>query len=224
MPNVTFGDNVPGYVAKPANASKAGLIVIQEWWGLNNQIKKMADRFAKEGFVSLSPDFYRGQVATKPDEASHLMNGLDWPRAVEDIKQGALYLKSQGCDKVGVIGFCMGGALTIAAAVKCPEVLAAGSCFYGIPPATFADPKHIGIPMQFHFGDKDHSKGFSDKAAADHLKQTLKSVGKDVSEFHQYADGDHAFMNEEAPAYPYNEKVAKVAFQKAVDFFKKQLL
>lgn len=112
--------------------------------------------------LAISPDLYRGRVATKPDEASHLMKGLDWPGAIEDIRKGIQFLKSKGAEKVAIVGFCMGGALVIASGAKVPE-LAAGSCFYGIPPAAFADPKDIQIPMQFHFGDKDHAKGFSDK-------------------------------------------------------------
>ncbi|KAJ3080837.1 hypothetical protein HK102_002777 [Quaeritorhiza haematococci] len=217
-------EGVPYFVAGKPGA-KAGLIVIQEWWGLTQHVKNITSRFADAlGVLAISPDLYRGKVGETADEANHLMSNLDWPGAVKDIKNAAKYLRSKGCEKVGITGFCMGGALTIASAVHCTEgEIDAGSCFYGIPPAAFADPKKIGIPMQFHFANDDPSPGFSDKKAADDLKATLAAAGKDVSEFNQYPNATHAFMNEDAPAYPYNEKVAKEAMAKTVAFFKKTL-
>nr|KAJ3420760.1 hypothetical protein HK105_005280 [Polyrhizophydium stewartii] len=149
------------------------------------------------------------------------MNGLDWHQAVKDVKIAIEYLRTRGVKKVGIVGFCMGGALAIAAGVHVPE-LSAGICFYGIPPAAFASPADLKPPMQFHFGSRDKSAGFSDLTAAENLKKAVADAGKDVSEFYIW-DADHAFMNEEAPAYPYNEPVAKQAFAKSVDFFKKHL-
>lgn len=105
--------NVPYYVA--GDESAVGIIVIQEWyylddsrWGLNGQIKKVVDRYAKSfKALAITPDLYRGKVATKPDEANHLMSDLNWPKAVEDVKLAAEYLISKGCKKVGIVGFCM---------------------------------------------------------------------------------------------------------------------
>ncbi|KAJ3050195.1 hypothetical protein HK097_008830 [Rhizophlyctis rosea] len=228
MSDITY-EGVPYFVAGPETA-KVGVIVIQEWWGLNNQIKKTTKRYAEAlGGLAISPDLcvhidypYRGKVATEADEANHLMGALDWPQAIEDIRNATKYLKSRGVEKVGITGFCMGGALTLASAVHVPE-LTAGVVFYGVPPASFADPKDIRIPLQYHFGNQDTSKGFSDKPTADKLKETLQSHGKDVSEFYQWEGANHAFMNEEEPAYPYVPEVANKAFEKSVQFFKKHL-
>jgi carboxymethylenebutenolidase len=101
--------------------------------------------------------------------------------------------------------------------------LSSGSCYYGIPPANFADPSKIKIPIQCHFGENDHSKGFSDKDSALALKKKMQEAGLDVSEFFIHDKADHAFMNEDAPAYPFNKEVAADAMAKTVAFFKKTL-
>ncbi|KAJ3314436.1 hypothetical protein HDV04_000418 [Boothiomyces sp. JEL0838] len=243
MTSVIYKD-VPYYVAGN-EGSKIGIIVIQEWWGLNNHIKNMTARFAKElNALAITPDLYRGKVATAADEANHLMGSLDWPNAIVDVKNACEYLKEKGCEKIGITGFCMGGALTIASAVHVPAITA-GSCFYGIPPAQLANPAEIKIPIQFHFGDKDMSPGFSDIKAADDLKEVLTKAGKlsvsqvrhdngaytpierkngaKIAEFHRYTNGNHAFMNEEAPAYPFDPELSKLAMKHTTEFFKTYL-
>ena len=131
--NVQFnspdGSSVPGYLAMPeAGESTPGVVVIQEWWGMNSQIKSVADRYAAEGYRALVPDLYRGRVTQDAGEAEHLMTGLDWGGAAnQDIRGAVQFLKSGG-QKAAVLGFCMGGALTILAAVHVPE-LDAGVCF-----------------------------------------------------------------------------------------------
>eukprot|EP00842_Homolaphlyctis_polyrhiza_P006425 jgi/Hompol1/6784/HPOL_001342-RA len=211
MPEVIY-ETVPFHV-EGVEGSELGVIVI----------RKTAARFAAElGALAVVPDFYRGKVASDADEASHLMGNLNWPGAVEDVRKATQYLKSKGCKKVGVTGFCMGGALTIASAVHV-DGLSAGVCFYGIPNASFASPANIKTPMQFHFGANDKSTGFSDKESALKLKGELAAAGKDTSEFYIWEGADHAFMNEEATAFPYNEAIAKQAFAKTIDFFKKHL-
>ncbi len=141
-----------GYLAM-AGQGRPGVVVIQEWWGLNDQICGVADRFARSGYNALAPDLYQGRVTTTPDEANHLMAGLDFPGAThQDLRGAAHHLKGQN-GKVAVMGFCMGGALTIAAAVHIPEVTAA-VCFYGIPPKDFADPAKIRVPFQGHFANQ----------------------------------------------------------------------
>lgn len=185
---------------------------------------------------------------------------MNWPGAVQDVRLAAEWLASKGCKSIGVVGFCMvsnlytllylshypkGGALSLASSVHVPAINA-GVCFYGIPPLQLADPINLTIPMQYHFGDKDHSKGFADIEACDSLRDKLEATGNftinetrhtsgefvDVGarksdgstvvlqEFHRYANGDHAFMNEEAPAYPYNKECAQLAFSHSVSFFK----
>ncbi|KAH6565567.1 hypothetical protein BASA61_001374 [Batrachochytrium salamandrivorans] len=192
MPEVTF-EGVP-YFVEGEEGGELGVVVIQEWWGVTPHIKRITGRFAKAlGGLAISPDLYRGKVAAHSDEATHLMGALDWPQAVEDIRNAAKYLRSKGAKKVGVVGFCMGGALTIAAAVKVKEI-DAGSCFYGIPPAAFADPKDIQCVMQYHFGEHDDAKGFSDKEAALALKANLESTNQDVSEFYIWNAGHDGLL------------------------------
>ncbi|KAJ3172073.1 hypothetical protein HDU88_006887 [Geranomyces variabilis] len=225
-------EEVPYYVAGQ-KGSKAGIIVIQEWWGLNDQIKKKTAEFATAvGGLAISPDLYRGKVATEADEANHEMSKLNWDQAYNDVRNAVKYLKSQGVEKVGITGFCLGGALALGSAIKV-DGLSAAVVFYGVPGD--AEPSKVKIPVQYHFGDKDTTEGFADKKTADKFKAGLVAAGKDVSEFHQYPEGNHAFMNvslslicfpalEESPAYPYNPELAKKAFERAVSFFKKQLL
>jgi carboxymethylenebutenolidase len=147
------GGRTRGYLAS-AGAGRPGIVVIQEWWGLNDQICGVADRFARAGWNALAPDLYAGRVTQSPDEANHLMTGLDFAGAThQDIRGAVGHLAADGA-KVGVMGFCMGGALTVAAAVHVPE-LSAAVCFYGIPPKEFADPAKIAVPFQGHFANRD---------------------------------------------------------------------
>jgi len=169
--------------------------VIQEWWGLNDQICGIADRFARVGYNALAPDLYEGRVTQEPDEATHLMGGLDFPGATHQDLGGAVgHLKGLG-GKVAVMGFCMGGALTIAAAVHLPQA-DAGVCYYGIPPKDFADPANVGIPLQCHFANQDD---WCTPAAVDELQGVLTQAGAEF-EIHRY-DAAHAFCNERSEAY-----------------------
>ena len=121
------GQSVNGYLAEPGQAATApGMVVIQEWWGLNNQIKGVADRLANAGYRALVPDLYRGKVALAANEAEHLMTSLNFGDAAsQDVRGAVQHLKSSGSSKVGVTGFCMGGALTLLSAVNVPETNAA---------------------------------------------------------------------------------------------------
>ncbi len=139
------------------------------------------------------PDLYRGKIGLEAEEAHHLMTNLDWPGAVSDIAGAAAFLRAEGSAKVGVTGFCMGGALAIAAAVRVPDVACAVP-FYGIPPLQLADPSTCTKPIQGHYGGKDAMAGFSDPAAVDALEAALKKTGVEV-EIHRYATVGHAFMN-----------------------------
>ncbi len=183
-----------GYLAM-AGQGRPGVVVIQEWWGLNDQICGVADRFARAGYNALAPDLYKGRLTTEPDEANHLMTGLDFPAAThQDLRGAAQHLKAQS-GKVAVMGFCMGGALTIAAAVHVPEV-AAAVCFYGIPPKEFADPARMRVPFQGHFANQDD---WCTPAAVDELEKALKPAGV-KHEIYRY-DAAHAFANERSAAY-----------------------
>jgi carboxymethylenebutenolidase len=188
------GGKTKGYLAT-AGQGRPGIVVIQEWWGLNDQICGVADRFARAGYNAQAPDLYKGRLTTEPDEANHLMTGLDFADAThQDLRGAAQHLQAQS-GKVAVMGYCIGGALTIAAAVHVRE-FSAGVCFYGIPPKAFADPAKIRMPLQGHFANKDD---WCTPAAVDDLETTLNAAGV-KHEIYRY-DAAHAFANERSAAY-----------------------
>ncbi|KAL8239392.1 hypothetical protein R6Q59_015959 [Mikania micrantha] len=172
-----------------------GIVVIQEWWGVDFEIKNHALKISQlqPGYKALIPDLYRGKVGLDAAEAKHLMDGLDWPGAVKDIQASVNWLKANGSHKVGVTGYCMGGALTIASSVLVSGI-DAGVAFYGVPPPQLADPSEAKVPIQAHFGELDSVVGFSDIKAAKALEEKLKASGKPF-EVHVYPGISHAFMN-----------------------------
>ncbi|KAK9226022.1 hypothetical protein WN943_011068 [Citrus x changshan-huyou] len=172
-----------------------GIVVVQEWWGVDFEIKNHAVKISQlnPGFKALIPDLYRGKVGLDTAEAQHLMSGLDWPGAVKDIHASVNWLKANGSKKVGVTGYCMGGALAIASSVLVPEVDAVVS-FYGVPPPELADPTQAKAPVQAHFGELDNFVGFSDVKTAKALEEKLKASGVPY-EVHIYPGSAHAFMN-----------------------------
>ncbi|EXB37865.1 Protein usf [Morus notabilis] len=140
-----------------------GIVVLQEWWGVDFEIKNHALKISQlgDGFKALIPDLYRGKVCLDVAEAQHAMDGLDWQGAVKDIRAAVDWLKANGSKKVGVTGFCMGGALSIASSVLIPKVDAVVA-FYGVPSSELADPAQAKAPVQAHFGELDNFVGFSD--------------------------------------------------------------
>jgi carboxymethylenebutenolidase len=209
------GKDCPAYLATPAAGDKApAVVVIQEYWGLNEQIKKTADRFAAAGFRALVPDLYRGKLATSADEAGHMMSGLNFGDAAgQDIRGAVQYLKKTS-SKVAVGGFCMGGALTILAALHVPE-MDAGVCFYGMPPAAFADPSKITIPMNYHFANID------DWCTPDLVNKLESAVSGSKSEHALYRyDAHHAFMND-SRADVYDAGCATLGWGRTLAFLSK---
>ena len=211
------GKTCPGYLATPKDdANQPGFVVIQEWWGLNDQIKRTADRLAEAGYRALVPDLYRGKVASAADEANHLMGNLNFPDAAgQDIRGAVQYLK-QGSGKVVVGGFCLGGALTLLCAAHVPE-MDAGACFYGIPPTGSFDPKSIKIPLICHFANQDD---WCTPAKADELEAALKQ-SKSKHEIYRY-DAHHAFMNEARPEV-YDAQSAKSAWDRTLKFLSQSI-
>lgn len=204
------GGQCKGYLAQ-AGTGRPGVIVIQEWWGLNPQMCGIADRFAAAGYNALAPDLYQGRVTQDPDEANHLMTGLDFPGATHQDIRGAVGHLAGLSGKVGVMGFCMGGALAIAAAVHVPGV-AAAVCFYGIPPKEFADPANIRIPFQGHFANRDD---WCTPAAANDLENAMKARGN-APEIFRY-DADHAFFNEARPEV-HDKDASRLAWERMAGF------
>lgn len=218
------GKNVEGYLAEPSGgASAPGVVVIQEWWGLNDQIKGVADKLAAQGYRALVPDLYRGKLGLDANEAGHLMNDLDFADAAgQDVAGAVRHLKATGSAKVGVTGFCMGGALTLLSAVLVPDMDAAVA-FYGYPPLEFIDASRIKVPLMAHWGIEDTAFPI---AKVDELEQKL-TAAKVHYEFHRY-QARHAFANEEADSkgldmLRYDAALAEQAWKRTFAFFARHL-
>jgi carboxymethylenebutenolidase len=216
------GGTCTAYSTEPPDAAKApGLVVIQEWWGVNDQIKGVAERYAAEGFRVLVPDLYRGKLGLDAKEAEHLMTGLDFADAAsQDIRGCILHLKAAGT-KAGVTGYCMGGALTLLAAVFVPEVDAAVS-WYGFPPIEYIDATKITAPLMGHWATDD---AYFPIAMVDALEAKLKDA-KVPYTFHRY-HATHAFANE-APSdtslpIKYDPTAAATAWDRSVEFLRHNL-
>lgn len=211
------GKVAPGYLAQPADRDGSpGVVMLEEWWGVNEEIKQTAERLAAEGFRVLIPDFYRGRVAATGDEANHLMQGLDFGDAAAQDARGAAQFLKKRAGKVGVIGYCMGGALTILAAMQVPEFDAA-VVFYGYPPPEAGDLSRIRIPIMGHWALHDE---FFTVAGVDAIETQLKA-GNVPYEFHRY-DAKHAFSNPKGLGN-YNRDAADTAWRRTVDFFNRTL-
>ena len=217
------GKTVNGYLAEPPAGAKApGMVVIQEWWGLNDQIKGVADKLAKSGYRALVPDLYRGKVALEANEAQHLMQGLNFGDAAgQDIRGAVQYLK-QSSPKVGVTGFCMGGALTVLSAVNVPEADAA-VIWYGYPPLEYVDASKIKAPLLGHWATQDQAFVIG---GVDALEKKLRDANVKF-EFHRY-NCKHAFANETADQkkldmLKYDAKAAELAWQRTIDFLAKHI-
>ena len=220
---VTFtskdGSKVSGELVEPSGTGKApAVVLIQEWWGINEHIRSLAERLAKEGFLVVAPDLYHGKVAKDAAEAGTLMTALDTLQATREIAAAADFLKAhpRGNGKVGVIGFCMGGALSFAAACHV-EGLSAIVPFYGTPPADKVDFARVTAPILAHFAKNDD---WATVAKAEAIKQQLDAHGKPMTL--EVYDAGHAFVNDTRPE-AYDAPSAKLAWQRSVDFLKQNL-
>jgi carboxymethylenebutenolidase len=214
------GGKAGGYLAIPESGAGAGVIVIQEWWGLVPHIKRVADRFAAEGFVALAPDLYHGRTTTSPDEAGKLMMALNIEQAEKDLRGAIDYLlahESVEGETVGTVGFCMGGALSLYAASKNAGV---GACvvFYGGHPNVKPDLENLRAPLLGLYAERDT---FATPEGARELEAKLKTLGKSA-EIHVYENADHAFFNDERPEV-YKPEAAADAWERTVRFLHEHL-
>jgi len=213
------GEAGSGYLATAASGSGPGVIVLQEWWGLVDHIKEVADRFAGEGFVALAPDMYHGETADSPDDAKRLMMSLNIDRAEKDLRGSIEYLLSldqtQG-DQVGTVGFCMGGQLSLYAACANSQV---GACvnYYGIHPDVQPDIGNLEAPVLGFFGEDDAKVS---PEVVRELEERLNQAGKQV-EVHIYPGADHGFFNDGRPMY--KEKEAKESWDRMIQFYRANL-
>lgn len=215
------GKTTPAYYAATQKGDAPGIVLIQEWWGVTAEMMAIADRYAELGYRVLIPDLFRGRTAAIGDEATHLMEGLDFgDAATQDVRGAIQHLKKAG-SKVGVTGYCMGGALALLAAMHSHEADAA-VVFYGYPPPEAGDPATIRIPLQCHFAKHDD---FFPPADAEKLEERLKE-GKVPYELFWY-DAKHAFANPNPPGSAglghYDPAAAQLSWERALRFWKNTL-
>ncbi len=214
------GGTCEGYLAVPESGSGPGVVVLQEWWGLVDHIKDVCDRFAGEGFAALAPDLYHGESTESPDDAQKLMMALNIDETEKDL-QGAvkhlLSLNETTGDKVGTVGFCMGGQLSLYAACVNPNV---GACvvYYGIHPAVNPDLSGLKGPVLGFFAEND---GFVTPEVARKLESDVKGAEKDI-EIHIYDGADHAFFNDTRTEV-YSEEYANDSWNRMLSLYRANL-
>lgn len=209
-----------GYLAQPDDgAPHPGVIVIQEWWGLDGHIKDIAERFAREGFVALAPDLYHGQFATEPDEARKLVMNMNRERALKDLTGAVRCLQGMGevsPKRVGCIGFCMGGSMTLALAAATPDVAAAAPFYAGFQPGA-DEIARIQAEMFCAFGADDQGIP-RDRVQA--FEDTLKSTGRNAV-VKVYDGAPHSFFNDTKESY--RPDAARDAWSQSLALFRRTL-
>lgn len=213
------GGTAQGYLASPAGSEKApGVIVIQEWWGLNDNIKDIAERFAREGYLALAPDLYHGKVVAEPDEAGKLMMSMKMDQAARDMAGAYDYLKAHPrcTGKIGSVGFCMGGGLSLYIATLRP--IDACVIYYGVLPGVQPDLSKVTGAILGHYADHD---AFASPEKARELEKQLKDLGKEV-EFHIYPGTQHGFFNDTRPEQ-YAPEASRLSWERTLAFYSKHL-
>ncbi len=219
MPDIQLTDSVQGYLAVPASGSGPVVVVIQEWWGLNDQIRRTADRFAADGFLAFAPDFYNGVVTKEPDEAQKLMLGLQMPRVaaiVADAAAALLQRPEAGSSKAAVSGYCMGGGLALLAPTVSDDVVATSAYYPATPWADYQPEwaKYSGKVAQIHTSEGDGG------STADHIvaaRDAIEAADGSVEVF-DYAGTHHAFTNDDRPEV-YDAAATDVAWARTVALF-----
>jgi carboxymethylenebutenolidase len=224
MPDIEFptsSGTTPGYLAVPEGERGPATIVLQEWWGLDEHIRDICDRFAAEGFFALAPDLFRGETTTEPSEAQQKMMAMAMDQVEQDMCGAADYLASRpGVEGKGVgsVGFCLGGGLAVWAAASCPQIAATVTYYYVMPHGK-PDFTKIKGPVLGHFGTADE---FIPPEAAKELESELRAAGVDVT-FHFYEGAGHAFFNDTNRLGSYNPELAQLSWQRTVSFLREAL-
>jgi carboxymethylenebutenolidase len=219
------GSKASGYLATPASGSGPGVLVIQEWWGLDSGIKEMANRLAQAGFVALAPDLYHGELAAhdEMDKASHLMQSLPADRAGRDMSGAVDYLSSHpavSSEGIGVVGFCMGGMLAFIIGANRPDKVKALVPFYGFPQgASEPDWSKLSAAVSGHMAEND---SYFSPAAAHALEAKLRGMGKNVTLTVHPGTG-HAFMAPHNALGTFNAEAAARVWPQAVSFLKEHV-
>jgi carboxymethylenebutenolidase len=222
--NVTFasnGDEAHGYLARPPSGHGPGLVVIQEWWGLTSHIAAVTDRLAADGFVALAPDLYGGSTTHDAAEAGQMMQKLPVDRAVRDLAGAVdflLGLDDVTGDRVGAVGFCMGGAFVLALAANEGAKIGAAVPFYPVGPMP-SDYAHLQADVMIHFGEGD---AFVPISQAGELAAQIEAATGRPPTVHRYPAG-HAFLNDENAFGTYDPELAKLAWDRTVAFLRQHL-
>jgi len=209
-----------GYLATPTAGSGPGVIVLQEWWGLVPHIKDLADRFAEAGYVAIAPDLYDGTQTTSPDEAGRLLMALNIDQTAQKLQRTVDYLLDNDAvtaEKIGVVGFCMGGQLALLAGTVSPNIGAVVD-FYGIHPNVKPDFLRLQAPVLGLFGEQDESVP---PEAVKQLEANIRTANGSI-ETHIYPNAGHAFFNDTRPE-AYNSTAASDAWEKTLAFFGEHL-
>jgi carboxymethylenebutenolidase len=213
------GGTAEGYLATPENPNGKALVVIQEWWGLMDEIKAIADRYADAGYYALVPDHFHGDSTEQPDEAEQQMMAMNVPDVEKELIGAVDFVASKaGTEIVGATGYCIGGALCLFAAALNPKV-AASSSFYYVFPHGKPDWSKIEGPVMMHFGTED---AFMSKDDIEGLTAEMKEAGVDLV-LEIYEGAGHAFCNTANRLGTYNEEYAELAFARNLEFFDKNL-
>jgi carboxymethylenebutenolidase len=221
MPDMTIqhaGVTVSGYLSEPDGTPKAGLVVIQEWWGLTPDIKEIADRYAVEGYLAFAPDLYHGKAATEPDEARKLAMAMERDVASREIDAAIAWLKQErGMRKVGCVGYCMGGGLTLATAIRPTSNVDAVHVYYGGGMPSAEQIATIKVPVLGSYGEDDQGIPV---AQVETLRKTLTERGV-TNDITIYAHAGHSFFNDTRPSYA--EAAAMDSWMKSIRWFEKYL-
>jgi carboxymethylenebutenolidase len=224
MPEIRFPCNAAeanGYLAEPANVPAPGVIVLQEWWGLDSHIRSICDRFAEAGFVALAPDLYGQEPTTQPDEAQQRMMALSMHETEKQMSAAVDYLCSRdevAGDRVAAVGFCLGGGLAIWAAAS-SRAIAATVTYYYVMPHGKPDFTEIRGPVLGHFGTADDFVSVDDARA---LESELKDAGVDTR-FEFYEGAGHAFFNDTNRLGTYDARYADESWKRTLAFLREHL-
>ena len=213
------GKKVSGELAVPAGAGKApAVVVLQEWWGVNDHIRSILSRLAADGFLALAPDLYHGTVTKSAEEAGKLMQALDHEQALDEIEGAAMYLTGheRAGGRVGVMGFCMGGMLTFRSAERISDFSCAVS-FYGAPPPDQYNVAKVRAPIVAHVARQD---GWVTPELVETIRKNLTARGGTMT-VHLY-EADHAFFNDTRPEV-YSPENAQLAWERTTKFLHQQL-
>jgi len=212
---------VDGLISRPTASGKwPAILVIHEWWGLEDHFRNMCRSFAKKGYVALAPDLYHGKVVKEHDEAARLKTSLDLERAVQEILDGVAYVKNLPFvdpGRIGIVGFCMGGGLALLSICRSREIAAGVIYFHSLFPDP-GDLVNINCPILGHFGEDDT---VTPKSEVEAFEQVLKENNKSY-EIYFYKNAGHAFVNE-MHADTYRKEAAEATWPRTFDFLKKHL-